>query len=107
MGTNKMDFEGSGHGLASGLKYIQNFIRKMWNNSRIKKAFWRLTILTRNTLVRGFEKHKFVPPFISHVIFFSRTTNTLISLLAKLILARSPLGLRAKIVIKYFMRDHI
>ena len=30
---------------------------------------------------------------------FSRTTNTLISLLAKLILARSPLGLRAKIVI--------
>ena len=32
---------------------------------------------------------------------FSRTTNTLISLLAKLILARSPLGLRAKIVINY------
>ena len=28
MGTNKMDFEGSGHGLASGLKYTQNFILK-------------------------------------------------------------------------------
>ena len=31
MGTNKMDFEGSGHGLASGLKCIQNFIARTAN----------------------------------------------------------------------------
>ena len=34
------------------------------------------------------------------MIFFSRTTNTLISLLAKLILARSPLGLNEFVVKK-------
>ena len=72
MGTNKMDFEGGGQGLEFGLKYIQNFIRKMWNSSRIKKLFEDFQFFTSNTLVKGVWKHKFFPPFISHVTFSAK-----------------------------------
>ena len=87
MGSYKMDFEGVDHGLASRLKYIQNLIRKMWNNSRMKwktpscrgKNFWFFRIKNTENFIEIRRWHcaksnsrKELKPF-SHKIGFAST----------------------------------